>query len=63
MSEEGGVGLRMAGRFRLTKCCCCLSLEQGGRVVGTVLLLLTIGKFSRLKKKTLVRVLMNYEQK
>ena len=44
MGEEGGVGLGMAGRFRLTKCCCCLSLDQGARVVGTVMLLLTLGK-------------------
>ena len=36
MSEEGGARVGMAGRFRLNKCCCCLSLDQGARVVGQV---------------------------
>ena len=63
MSEGGGVGLGMAGRLRLTKCCCCLSLEQGARVLGAVLLLLTLGKFLRLKQLTPIISLINYEYK
>ena len=45
MSEEVGVGLEMAGRARLKKCCCCLSLDQGSRAVGAVFLLFTLGKW------------------
>ena len=44
MSEEGGARVGMAARFSLNKCCCCLSLDQGARVVGAVLLLITLGK-------------------
>jgi hypothetical protein len=50
MSEEGRAGLGMAGRFRLTKCCCCLSLDQGAKVVGAVLLLFSLGKCSKIYK-------------
>ena len=44
MSEENKYSVGMAARLRLSKCCCCLSLDQGARLLGGVLLLFTLGK-------------------
>ena len=44
--SEGKIKMGMAARLRLSKCCCCLSLDQGAKVVGGVLLLFTLGQYS-----------------
>ena len=46
MSEEERLEKRMGGRMRLTKCCCCLSLDLGAKLLGGIFLLLTLGKYS-----------------
>jgi len=43
--SEGKIKMGMAARLRLSKCCCCLSLDQGAKVVGGVLLLFTLGVY------------------